>query len=63
MAGLKKTWNSFPHILPLHLFHLAAPQLYLFPLLAPKSVACGILVHQPGIEPVLPALGARSLNH
>ena len=26
-------------------------------------VACGILVPQPGMEPVPPALGARSLNH
>ena len=26
-------------------------------------VACGILVPQPGIEPVPPALGAQSLNH
>ena len=26
-------------------------------------MACGILVPQPGIEPVAPALGAQSLNH
>ena len=27
------------------------------------SVACGILVLQPGTEPMLPVLGAQSLNH
>ena len=27
------------------------------------SVACGILVPQPGIKPVPSALGAQSLNH
>ena len=26
-------------------------------------MACGILVPQPGIEPVPPAVEARSLNH
>ena len=29
----------------------------------PRRVACGVLVPRPGIEPVPPALGARSLNH
>ena len=29
----------------------------------PHSVACGILVPQPGIEPAPSALGAQSLNH
>ena len=29
----------------------------------PHSTACGILVPQPGIEPVPPALEAQSLNH
>ena len=29
----------------------------------PLLVACGILVLQPGIEPVPPALGVQSLNH
>ena len=29
----------------------------------PCLVACGILVHQPEIEPMLPALEAQSLNH
>ena len=29
----------------------------------PHLVACGILVPQPGMEPVLPALGAQNLNH
>ena len=29
----------------------------------PHHVACKILAPQPGIEPVPPALGARSLNH
>ena len=33
--------------------------IYLFLHLA----ACGILVPQPGIKPVSPALGAQSLNH
>ena len=28
----------------------------------PHCVAFGILVPQPGIEPMLPALGAQSLN-
>ena len=27
------------------------------------TVACGSLVPQPGIEPVLPALEAQNLNH
>ena len=26
-------------------------------------MACGILVHQPGIEPMPPAVEVRSLNH
>ena len=29
----------------------------------PCQAACGILVPQPGIEPVPPALGAQSLSH
>ena len=29
----------------------------------PHHVACGILVPQPGIKPVPPALGVQSLNH
>ena len=29
----------------------------------PQSVASGILVYQPGIKPLCPALEARSLNH
>ena len=29
----------------------------------PCRAACGILVPRPGIEPVPPAVGARSLNH
>ena len=29
----------------------------------PRQAACGILVPRPGIKPVPPALGARSLNH
>ena len=34
---------------------------FFFPRL--RCVACGILVSQPGIEPLPPALGAWSLNH
>ena len=34
-----------------------------FFLLAVPRTACGILVPQPGTEPVLPALGTESLNH
>ena len=29
----------------------------------PHRVACGILIPLPGVKPVPPALGARSLNH
>ena len=29
----------------------------------PHSVACKILVPQPGVEPVPPALGKQSLRH
>ena len=29
----------------------------------PYQAVCGILIPQPGIEPVPPALGAQSLNH
>ena len=29
----------------------------------PCCAVCGILVLQPGIEPMSPALGAQSLNH
>ena len=32
-------------------------------LFRPHQAACGILVPQPGIEPVHRALGARILNH
>ena len=37
--------------------------LLLFFFLSPPCVACGILVHCPGIEPSPPAVEARSLNH
>ena len=29
----------------------------------PRRAECGILIPQPGIEPMPPALGAQSLNH
>ena len=37
--------------------------LLIFFFLGPYHVACGILVPQPGIEPLSPLLGARSLTH
>ena len=37
--------------------------IYLFIYFWPHSAAYRILVTQPGIEPVPPALGAQSLNH
>lgn len=29
----------------------------------PCHLACGILIPQPGIDPLLPAVAVRSLNH
>ena len=37
--------------------------IYLFLKFWPHHMAWGILVPQPGIEPVLPSMGAQSLNH
>ena len=34
-----------------------------FNVLFTGHTACGLLVPQPGIEPMLPPLGAQSLNH
>ena len=39
------------------------PHSFLFFFFWPRYVACGILVPQPGIKPVPPAVEARSLNH
>ena len=38
-------------------------ELFVFVFVLPSHVACGILVPQPGIEPLLPATEAQSLNH
>ena len=37
--------------------------IYLFIYFWPRCLACGILVPQPGIQPVPPAVEAWSLNH
>ena len=44
-------------------FYLYIFYYYYFGLLCAWHVACGILVPQPGIEPVFPAVEAWSLNH
>ena len=43
--------------------HCCVMNLVTFFFFFPGCTACGILVPQPGIEPVPPALEARSLNH
>ena len=56
-----------PYILPLSifsfLFNLVKVFFFKFFFLFIRHTACGILVPQPGIEPMLPPLGAQSLNH
>ena len=45
------------------IFAIILKTLFFFFFLRLHCVACGLLVPQPGIEPVSPALGAWSANH
>ena len=49
--GLKHTYHPIFIILKIYFFFLL------------RFVACGILVPQPGIKPMPPAVGVWSLNH
>ena len=53
---------SISQLVPLLCF-LFVLHFFFFLIFWPHQVACGILVPQPGIEPVPPAVEAQSLNH
>ena len=53
--------NSYLLLLSLDLVESVCT--YVFIYIRPRRAACGILVPQPGIEPVPPAMEARSPNH
>ena len=61
MGVWKLSALCFPGVAPQTLILLTVIILLLF--FWPRRAACRILVPRPGIEPVAPAVEARSLNH